>query len=1004
MIRKITVCMIFFVLCGSVNYNYSQVNTGITLKSDTYGYELVFTLPDYETGTVYRQAENYVLLSIDNYGITPETGLPMLPQLSFILIIGSSENTPGLEVTSRSTEEKYLDNKIYPAQEPWEKSKNYDDRPFTINRDYYNSTGSITSPVARISEPFIIAGVKAVIVTVFPFNYDPSANRLVVTKNAKIKITLNSGLPNYQPVPDSYKELFNGLFINSDILKFSPTNNYLIITAPEYEAGMAPFASHKSNMGYNVLMVNTGVTGTTNSAILNYIQQRYNNISTRPEFILLVGDIDKVPAWTGIGSDNPQTDLNYTLLEGNDAYADAFIGRFSVSNPTELSNIINKSIYMESSIGSLPKKSVFMASTDNYAITEGTHNFVIDSFFNPSGYANIKLYTHTYSATTQQLIDALNANQVYAIYSGHGSTTSWADGPPLSQAQVRALNNTYFPYVYSFACLTGQFQNPECFGETWIRTQKGGSIFWGSSVNSFWDEDDILERRLYRAKFTDGLKKTAPMFVMAKYYLVLHYGSVTTTMRRYLEMYNCMGDPSIYQASYGPVIAHACLPNTENLNGPYTVNCVITPAGSNIDASKTKVFWTRSAVFSDSVSLTNTGGNNWSALIPGNGSPAVYKYYIKTCDMMNRVCVLPPDAPSGSFTFSASTDLTPPVITHTQLGNTGQPMWPVTVSGSVTDNIGVDSVWVEWYINTPSNIKQFRLINTGGSMYSAVFNSVNPEVSVGDSVFYVIKARDISSNHNLGTLPQSGYFRFNITSQTISSFCRETYIPIRDNQTVYDTLYISGSGTIVDLNFKMESLLHTYDGDLLFSIKSPAGDEVILANRRGSSGDNYINTVFDDSAATPISGGTAPFTGSFRPESPLSVYNGQEIHGNWIFRISDMASGDTGRVEKYCLNILYNAILSVANNQVPVKYELKQNYPNPFNPVTRIIFSVPKQSFVSLRIYDVLGREVKLLVDGIKSAGTYEVDWDAGNFSSGVYFYNFTADSFTETKRMVLLK
>ena len=144
----------------------------------------------------------------------------------------------------------------------------------------------------------------------------------------------------------------------------------------------------------------------------------------------------------------------------------------------------------------------------------------------------MKLYTHTYNATTQQLIDALNANQVFAIYSGHGSETSWADGPPLNQSQVSALTNTWYPYVYSFACLTGAFQSSECFAETWIRTAHGGSVFWGSSVTSYWTEDDILEKRLFRAMFPDHLIKTSPMFCQAKIYLVQYFGSITPTMRR----------------------------------------------------------------------------------------------------------------------------------------------------------------------------------------------------------------------------------------------------------------------------------------------------------------------------------------------------------------------------------------------------------------------------------------------------------------------------------------
>lgn len=1004
--KRFTAAVIAVILlCTAVSFvSYSQSINSVKLFKAHNGYEMEFSLPAYSSQTVTREGELFDIINIENFGITPNEGLPMLPQLTFILIINKAETSPEFYIQNQSVEEKYLQHKVFPSQAPWEKSRELKDRPFTINRNYYTTSGSISDPLIKISEPIVIGGVKAVLVSIMPFRYDPSAGRISYTTKASIRINLSSGLPIYSDIAPAFKEILSALAVNSESVDYTGTNNYLIITPPEYESVMGPFAAYKSSMGYSVLMVNTSITGTTTSAIQSYIQNRYNNISTRPEFILLAGDIDKIPEWTGIGSDNPHTDLNYTLLEGSDPFADAFIGRFPVANSTELTNIITKTIYMESNIGALPKKNVFMASTDNWAITEGTHNFVIDSFFTAPSYTNVKLYTHTYNATTQQLIDALNNNQVFAIYSGHGSTTSWADGPPLNQTQVNALNNSYFPFVYSFACLTGQYQNSECFGETWIRRPKAGSVFWGSSVNSFWDEDDILERRLYRAMFTDGLKKTAPMFVMAKYYLVQHYGSITSDIRRYLEMYNCFGDPSIYQAAYGPVIAHTCLPNTENLNGPYVVNCVITPSGSAIDPAKTKLFWTRGSTFTDSIAMTNSSGNNWSASIPGNGAASVYKYYLKTCDMLNRVTILPPDAPSGYFSFSASADLTPPEITHTQIMDVGQPMWPVNVTGNVTDNIGIDSVWVEWYKNTPSPIKTFRLNNTGGSVFSGMFNSSNSEVVPGDSIFYVIKARDNSSNHNIGSLPASGYFRFNITTQAAQSFCRQTYLPIRDNQISYDTLYIPQSGTIVDLNFKMESLIHTYDGDISFSIISPTGIEVSLSNRRGSGGDNYINTVFDDSSAISISTGTAPFTGTFRPESPLNVFNGLDVHGNWILKVHDQATSDTGRVESYCLNIIYNAVLAVNNQQVPVKFELGQNYPNPFNPITRIKYSVPKQSFVSIKIYDVLGREVKTLVNEMRTAGNYEVDFNASYLASGVYFYRMESGDFSDVKKFVLLK
>ena len=78
--------------------------------------------------------------------------------------------------------------------------------------------------------------------------------------------------------------------------------------------------------------------------------------------------------------------------------------------------------------------------------------------FNRLDGITLKLYTLTYGATTQQLIDALNANQRFAIYSGHGAETYWADGPQLTQSQVRSLTNTVmYPFVYSFACITGSY-------------------------------------------------------------------------------------------------------------------------------------------------------------------------------------------------------------------------------------------------------------------------------------------------------------------------------------------------------------------------------------------------------------------------------------------------------------------------------------------------------------------------------------------------------------------
>lgn len=96
--------------------------------------------------------------------------------------------------------------------------------------------------------------------------------------------------------------------------------------------------------------------------------------------------------------------------------------------------------------------------------------------------------------------------------------------------------------------------------------------------------------------------------------------------------------------------------------------------------------------------------------------------------------------------------------------------------------------------------------------------------------------------------------------------------------------------------------------------------------------------------------------------------------------------------------------VQIINTEIPKSFSLSQNYPNPFNPVTNIKFDIPKSGFVEITIYDLLGREVTKLVNQQMQAGSYNVDWDASNYPSGVYFYELVAGSYADTKKMVLIK
>jgi len=119
-----------------------------------------------------------------------------------------------------------------------------------------------------------------------------------------------------------------------------------------------------------------------------------------------------------------------------------------------------------------------------------------------------------------------------------------------------------------------------------------------------------------------------------------------------------------------------------------------------------------------------------------------------------------------------------------------------------------------------------------------------------------------------------------------------------------------------------------------------------------------------------------------------------------VFAYYELGFSDTSNHE----TIVLNPVNVTPVNQVVNSFSLWQNYPNPFNPTTKIGFRIANFGFVTLKVYDVLGNEIATLVNQDLSAGEYEVEFSATEFSSGIYFYRLQSGTFIETKWMVLLK
>lgn len=97
-------------------------------------------------------------------------------------------------------------------------------------------------------------------------------------------------------------------------------------------------------------------------------------------------------------------------------------------------------------------------------------------------------------------------------------------------------------------------------------------------------------------------------------------------------------------------------------------------------------------------------------------------------------------------------------------------------------------------------------------------------------------------------------------------------------------------------------------------------------------------------------------------------------------------------------------LTGIGNSEAPLTFKLSQNYPNPFNPVTKIAYALPKSGLVTLKVYDILGKEVATLVNEVKNVGNYSVDFNASSFTSGVYFYKLETNGFSDVKKMMLIK
>ncbi|MDP2806559.1 MAG: C25 family cysteine peptidase, partial [bacterium] len=473
--------------------------------------------------------------------------------------------------------------------------------PFAIDDKIYSKNEYFGQPKVVLSQPVTMRAKRAALASFWPVAYNPVTGMLKIATRVRITVNLSgSDQARTSSVYQKYSsKLYDrhtaGIAINaltidkaSKVVPPAPVNQ-LIIVADSFYSGIQPLADWDTRKGYYVTVTRTSEIpgGVDTASIRQYILAQYNGANP-PDLVLLVGDVNGIPAHRSAEMDLPYTDLYYSTMAGNDIIPDLYVSRISVDNPTQLGYYVAKYLnYQRGSWGATQdwmQKAYFTGTDDAgfHLFAEATNNYCM-ALARANGMICDSLYD--YYATGTPVATAFNDGRTVMAYTGHGNITLWG-GPAFSQANVNALTNAYkSAFVTSFACLTGKFDEPECFGETWIRAaDKGAIAFWGSSVNSYWDEDDILQRRMFDAFLDSGYTLIGGMTVKTKLDFGRFYNwnsGPSVTVKRYFEEYNILGNAGVDMYTQQPAAMTVSHPS-QVPTGPSQISINVQSAGQPV--------------------------------------------------------------------------------------------------------------------------------------------------------------------------------------------------------------------------------------------------------------------------------------------------------------------------------------------------------------------------------------------------------------------------------------
>ena len=430
------------------------------------------------------------IISVPRTVSTAQAGEPNLPMIAIPILVGDRQHY-GIRIVDMQYADFQME--VAPSKGDFSRSINPDDVPYTYG-EAYSTDAFFPSENVGLYEPYILRDFRGQNMVVYPFAYNPVTHTLRVYYNMTIEM-FSDGIDSQNTIDRrsngisldaEIKAMYANHFINYEtaLSRYTPvdeTGHLLIICHDAFMSAMQPFVAWKKQIGRPTTMVGTSTTGTTYSAIKNYIQSQYN-ANNQITHVLLVGDVAQIPGYPySAGSYGGKSDNLYGQIIGNDLYNDLIVGRFSAENAAQVTTQVNKVIHYERDItasdtwlrvGQGVSKNEG-AGSGHYGEADHQHIDNIRNDLLAYNYTTVhRDYQNVSGVTSSAAIISQHINEGVSIinYCNHGSETSWGVFS-YSNSNVNALtNNNKLPIIWSVACLNGKYDSGQpCFAETWLR-------------------------------------------------------------------------------------------------------------------------------------------------------------------------------------------------------------------------------------------------------------------------------------------------------------------------------------------------------------------------------------------------------------------------------------------------------------------------------------------------------------------------------------------------------